>query len=226
MVGETTTFADRLAAAIGEETAYAFAARAGIPDATVRKYLRGTVPGVDNLILLADTAGVRLEWLAADRGPMRGDVTAEVAPAGPSALGEGKVRIERLAIEASAGGGLIALHENTVDTAEVPERWMRMLGVNPAYARILTVRGDSNEPTIRDGDTLLVDISINQIVDERFYIVVFSGIVLVKRVQLDMGAGGIKLLSDNDAYEPQSIAAKDLPDLHIAGRVAFYGRSI
>lgn len=103
---------------------------------------------------------------------------------------------------------------------------MRMLGVNPSFARVLTVRGDSNEPTIRDGDHLLVDISINRVVDERFYVVVVAGVVLVKRVQLDLGGGGITLMSDNEAYKPQRVAASDLPDLHIAGRVAFYGRSI
>ncbi|MBX8800706.1 helix-turn-helix transcriptional regulator [Ochrobactrum sp. MR28] len=81
------------------------------------------------------------------------------------------------------------------------------------------------EPTIRDGDVLLVDTSITSVYDNAIYIVVYNGHVLVKRVNLKRD-GALTIISDNDRHPPEEVPLAEVPDLHIAGRVMWFGRSI
>lgn len=61
----------RLRLAIGDSSQAAFARKSGISESLVRQYLTGTMPSADRLVRMADATGVRVEWLAAGRGPMR-----------------------------------------------------------------------------------------------------------------------------------------------------------
>ena len=62
---------DRIREIIDGEAVAAFARRCGITESLVRKYLSGSQPSVENLVLLASTAGVSVEWLATGRGIRR-----------------------------------------------------------------------------------------------------------------------------------------------------------
>ncbi len=68
--GTGSTFAQRLAYSVGNETVRAFAIRSGLAPATVRKYLRDerTDPGRSALVAMATAAGVSLEWLITGMG--------------------------------------------------------------------------------------------------------------------------------------------------------------
>ncbi len=68
--GTGSTFAQRLAYSVGNETVRAFAIRSGLAPATVRKYLRDerTDPGRTSLVAMATAAGVSLEWLISGMG--------------------------------------------------------------------------------------------------------------------------------------------------------------
>ena len=59
----------RLRETIGDEPVSSFARRYGIGESLVRKYLHGSQPNALNLVLLADTGRVALDWLAAGRMP-------------------------------------------------------------------------------------------------------------------------------------------------------------
>jgi len=64
-------FSGRLRQLIGTRPLLQFAKKSGISDSLIRKYLRGSLPGMDNLIALADAGGVRVGWLATGEPPMR-----------------------------------------------------------------------------------------------------------------------------------------------------------
>ncbi len=134
--------------------------------------------------------------------------------------------IPRLDVQPSSGYGALAADEDPTEMLAFRADWLRRVGINPEHARVLTNRGDSNEPTIRDGDVLLVDTSINNIVDNAFYIVVFNGLALLKRVQLRRD-GSVVLSSDNKlAYQDEIVPVAEVPDLRIAARLMWFGRSI
>lgn len=81
------------------------------------------------------------------------------------------------------------------------------------------------EPTIRDGDTLLLDTSIDRVKDNGIYVVVIDGLVVVKRVHMSRD-GTVTLISDNQLYPPEEVPAAEVPEIRFAGRVMWFGRSI
>ncbi|WP_222361224.1 helix-turn-helix transcriptional regulator [Rhizobium leguminosarum] len=133
--------------------------------------------------------------------------------------------IQRLDVQASAGTGALVVSDDTVDILGFNRNWLRERSINAAAARILDVKGDSMEPTIRDGDILVVDTSINQVRDNAIYVIIYAGNVLVKRVHIKRD-GSLTLISDNERYPREDVPIAEVPDLHIAGRVMWFGRSI
>lgn len=213
--------AARIGTLIGGSTQRAFAQRVGVSQTTINQYLQGQQdPRLSQLVKIAEGAGRSLAWL----------VTGVEAgtPAAVADKAEGFVPVPRLQVKASAGAGAVAVPEDLEEDGVVMfrEAWMRRIGVNPRTAQALTAVGDSMEPTIRDGDLLLVDRSIDRIVDNGIYVVVLGGMVLVKRVQVKRD-GSIVLRSDNtDLYEAEHVPADEVHTLTVEGRVRWFGRTI
>lgn len=65
------SFAERLRAVIGSASVNSFAEKSGVPEASVRSYLRGALPGIDKAAALARAGNVSLDWLwfGQDEGP-------------------------------------------------------------------------------------------------------------------------------------------------------------
>ena len=89
---------------------------------------------------------------------------------------------------------------------------------------LMDVRGDSMEPTLKDGDTVLIDQSEKEILDGRIYVVTLGDELRVKRVQ--KGWDGIVLTSDNPRYSDIHIAARDLEAFKVHGRVRWVGKML
>ena len=184
------------------------------------------MPGLPKLIEIADATGTTIDWLATGREPMR---LADAPRAQVPMIGDDEIPgftlVPRLDIEASAGPGALAHNEQAIDYLAFQESWLRARKINPSFARVLTAKGDSMEPTIRNGDVLLVDTSINYIQDNTIYVIVYGDILLVKRVHSRFN-GTLQLISDNPLYPPEEITSGEIEQLHVAGRVMWFGRSI
>ena len=76
------------------------------------------------------------------------------------------------------------------------------------------IRGDSMEPTIFNGDTVICDDLGYQ--EDGIYAIIFEGQGFVKRLQ--RVAGGVRIISDNQAYEAM-FAKNDTEELKIIGKV-------
>ena len=136
-------------------------------------------------------------------------------PAGKAARGDW-VDVPRLALGASAGPGTVASDEQAIGTFRFSSRWLRSQGLDPAMLSAIAVTGDSMEPTLRDGDEILVDRSPRSLRDG-IHVVRVDDAVLVKR--LDMARpGAIALLSDNPAYRPLELAPGEV---EVIGRVVW-----
>lgn len=179
--------------------------------------MQGSRPGLEALVTIAETTGVTLDWLATERGPMR--------PA-EAAVPLGFVPVPFLGIRPSAGAGSLAT--TSVDDTEIVafrEAWLRRIGVTPAHARLMVARGDSMAETINDGDLMIVDTSIREVVDQGIYVLVYAGMVLLKRIQI-LRSGALVLKSDNPRYDPEEVPAHEQPDLIVEGRVRWVGGSV
>ncbi len=83
---------------------------------------------------------------------------------------------------------------------------------------IITARGDSMEPTFKNGDALIVDILDRDIRRDGIFCVVIEGDLFIKRVQRIPGA--VKFISDNRHYDPFEIKASNFDQLvKVVGRV-------
>ena len=143
-----------------------------------------------------------------------------VAPKGRATSAEW-VDIPRLALGASAGPGALAGDEVAGDRLRFSQRWLRTLGLDPVQLTVIEVAGDSMEPTLRDGDEILVDRSQRPWRDG-IHVVRIDDVLLVKR--LEQGAAGtIGVISDNPAY-PRAERAR--ADVAIVGRVVWKGGRI
>jgi len=150
------------------------------------------------------------------------------APLGTSAsVPDGFVAVPMLQVQAGAGRGRFATPDDLSGREMVAFRevWLRSLGFTPGRTHILWAVGDSMVPTIKDGDMLLVDRMIDQVLDDGIYVVVVGGGVMVKRIQLRHN-GSVVLKSDNQRYDEQTIPADEVPSLVVEGRVRWVGGPI
>ena len=126
------------------------------------------------------------------------------------------VDVPRLALGASAGPGALAGEEAAIGAFRFGARWMREQGLDPAMLSAIVVAGDSMEPTLRDGDEILVDRSPRAWRDG-IHVVRAGDTLLVKR--LDTGRPGtLALVSDNPAYRVIELAPEEV---QVIGRVVW-----
>lgn len=143
-----------------------------------------------------------------------------LAPAAPrSDIGGRTIRIPELDVRASAGGGLLGENEKMVAEWQVPSGVVRGYSTAPAAElRIITVMGDSMEPTLQPGQRVLVDTGDRKPSPPGIF-VVWDGLGLViKRVQMvpHSEPPKVKITSDNVKYETYE---RSLEEAYIQGRV-------
>ena len=126
------------------------------------------------------------------------------------------VDVPRLALGASAGPGAVAEGEAPVGAFRFAARWLRGQGLDPAMLSAIAVAGDSMEPTLRDGDEILVDKTPRPLRDG-IHVVRLDDALLVKRVELLRG-GHIALASDNPAYRTIEVP---IGEIGVVGRVVW-----
>ncbi|MEY2943200.1 MAG: hypothetical protein RLY97_1214 [Pseudomonadota bacterium] len=146
----------------------------------------------------------------------------EAAPANHLGQNIGKILrtdwidIPRQALGASAGPGALSSDERPVGAFRFSAQWLRAQGLDPAMLSAIAVTGDSMEPTLRDGDEILVDRAPNPLRDG-VHVVRLGEALMVKRLNLGQ-PGRVVLISDNRAYLPINLAPAEV---QIIGRVVW-----
>ena len=138
----------------------------------------------------------------------------EAALGGP-ADADAPFALPRLDVQASAGPGAYSDGELVLRIDGVDARLARALRLRPGKAGLITVRGDSMEPGLFDGDQLIVDTADRTpTASPRVYVILIEGAVMVKRVSA--GEGRLVAVSDNPAAAP-------VPDgeVEVVGRVVW-----
>lgn len=81
------------------------------------------------------------------------------------------------------------------ETQGVPTRWLLKEGLSRDALLAITVKGESMEPALYEGDVIVVNTRDTALMDGAVYVVNYEGEVVVKRLQRD--AGQWWLTSDN-----------------------------
>ncbi len=197
------------------------AERSGVPLSSLGAYMQGKREWrIGAAVALAAACGVSLDWLASGNGSPNNDALPSTSSL-PAPSGDGHVMIPRYDVRASAGSGTPVDQEDMLGLVSFEEMFLRrQLGLCPETLVTLEATGDSMQPTIRDGDLLLVDTANNGIQDGRIYVLSLGGFLIVKRLQVQ-STGDIALISDNDRYPPQVISPSERDPLRVIGRVVY-----
>jgi hypothetical protein len=174
---------------------------------------------VQRLVPIFQPAGIEPGALFALAG-VDGTGQRPLAAAPPQAEGNGRtLRIEELDVRAGAGNGLVGENEKVIAEWQVPSGIVRGYSTAPAdELRIITVLGDSMEPTLLPGQRVLVDTG-DRMPSPPGIFVVWDGLgLVVKRLQVlpHSDPPRVKIASDNPKYDAYE---RTLDEAYIQGRV-------
>jgi len=101
----------------------------------------------------------------------------------------------KLKVQAGITGFQVEPEHHDGETQGVPTRWVLKEGLSRDSLLAITVRGESMEPALYEGDVIVVNTRDKALVDGFVYVVNYEGEVVVKRMIRD--AGMWWLTSDN-----------------------------
>lgn len=215
----------------GDESLPSFAEKFGVHKNTITRYEKGeSLPDAGFLQQVCTAYSVNPAWLLTGEEPMRrGEVPGEASRAVAEDREEREilsadeyVLVPRYDVTASAGPGALVASEQVVDHLAFKREWIKRLGLEAGKLALITAKGDSMEPTVRDGYLLLVDLRQRQAHQDAIYILRFDSELIAKRLQR-MFDGSVKIKSDNPAYDEQLVPVDQVAKLNIVGKVVWGG---
>ena len=221
-------FVKRLMSVIGAEPVRAFARRADMSDTGLKRYLYdGTIPPVDRALRLAEAGNVDLVWLLFGIGDVSNSPRPSVSydsVADHRAIYQPDefTTIPGYAVFASAGHGANITDEPLAEPMAFRTDWLRREGFDPAKMAVIRAKGDSMEPTINDGDVILIRLKNGEAPRDGLYVLRLDGGLFVKRLQFDLG--GVRIISDNPLYKSRDLSKAELAELDLVGRVVWAGK--
>ena len=129
-------------------------------------------------------------------------------------------QVEVLEVAASAGSGADVYDETPTGYLAFRSDWLEQHLINPANCNVISVRGDSMEPTLPDGCSILVDRSRRELNPKRIYVLRTEDGLVVKRV--DRNRDGWWLVSDNTEWLPVMLTE----EADIVGEVRWVARTL
>lgn len=130
--------------------------------------------------------------------------------------------VPKVAAKAGAGSSLETSGE-TLGMYAFRKTFLAREGIHASNSIMLDVVGDSMEPLIRAGDTILVDTSDRNVQDGKTYLVAYGDDLKVKHIF--KSPQGLILRSENQRYADVTIAPDELGTYAVVhGRVRWFGR--
>lgn len=138
----------------------------------------------------------------------------------------GLFKVPVLDVEASAGHGALAELESKSSQFGFEEAWLRKLTPNkPGNLSIIRVLGESMEPTLHDGDDVMVDLADGMSwLRNGIYVLRMDDTLSVKRIRLEPQDKRISVISDNPAYP--CLEGLERRAVNIVGRVLWVGHRL
>lgn len=201
------------------------AKEAGIHFKTLENYLSGTDIQTETVAALAAATGVDTAWLAFGFGLMiPGQKKSIQTGGGLAAYGETDlVRLPLFEAKAAAGDGVETFSERAAGHLAFSRGWLeRWIGRREENLALMEAVGESMSPTINDGDTMMIDLSIKEARSDSIYIIATLSGLIVKRIQIGH-TGGYHIISDNPQFKTETIKASDRHEMRVVAEVVWHG---
>lgn len=180
----------------------------GIPRATLQRIIAGKAdPGPERLEKICAAIGISMESILQGGDPIPAGIT--------------QVPIND--IQVSAGPGRFALDEDArIGVWPFPTDWVATHFGGSSTLRVVRVSGDSQEPELRDGDSVLIDLKETTLRDG-MHVVRLDEALMIKRVQLE--GSRVRLLSANPNYGDIMVdLTADQERFRVVGRAVWTGK--
>lgn len=197
------------------------ARRVGVRQPTISRLLLGEAAGSKHLHVIARELGTTPQYLTGETDdPSEGALPTPT----PEQIAEqlGVVLVPELALGYSMGGGSVFSEFQQTGVVPFQKAWLRGR-TGGCFSDLFVARGegDSMEPTLRDGDIILIDTSLKEINrQDAIWALSYGELGMIKRVR-KLPTGGYQINSDNRSVSP--IEAYD-GEMHVIGRVIWIGR--
>lgn len=136
------------------------------------------------------------------------------------------VMMSSMLVTQAAAGGKVNIEEKEAEPYYFRQSWVTdRLHTSPENLRMIFVEGDSMEPTLCQGDMVLVDITRKNPSPPGIF-VLFDGMALIaKRLEFlpQSKPPSVRILSDNTQYQPYE---RKISEVQIIGRVVWFAREI
>jgi phage repressor protein C with HTH and peptisase S24 domain len=137
--------------------------------------------------------------------------------------------IPRYDVFLAAGDGALNDNNTPVEHLAFSKAWLKRMNVEPGMAALLSVRGESMQPTLFDGDLVLVDRNRFTVQSGKIYAFVDGDDgARVKRLRL-FGNAGLVIQSDNHSseFEDEERSGQEMQNVldNIIGEVLWSGHT-
>ncbi len=131
--------------------------------------------------------------------------------------------IPKVKARLSAGGGSFETEPDIKGYYSFQKEWLIKKG-NPQTMVLMDVFGNSMEPELRDGDTVLIDQSKSDILAGAIYAIGIEDTVVVKRVE--KLPDKLVLISENKRYDPVYLQGDEIDSVRVLGKIIWICREI
>ncbi|WP_226562180.1 S24 family peptidase [Salipiger thiooxidans] len=128
-------------------------------------------------------------------------------------------------IHASGGGDTSNHSEPEAHGLALPPTYLQKLSSSsPENLAIISMKGESMEPTLLDDDIVLLDTTATNLSYDGLFVLRFDDALHVKRVGRAPKKGHVNIISDNkDLYPPMMMPVDEIEAI---GKVLWYGRKV
>lgn len=190
----------------------------GITQSALSQLETGLVGSSSHLPSIANFLGVSAYWLQTGNGSPEQNQIPDINPVkvwdDSTPLDEDEVEIPFFKdFSFACGSGAIGealLNEKR--KLRMSKATLRNKAIDKKNAVATTSSGDSMSPTIKDGDTIHIDLGRKTVKDGKIFAVCHGGLFLAKRLY-NLPMGGIRIVSDNAAEYPEiHLTAQEIKD--------------
>lgn len=167
------------------------------------------------LLELFRSYGLNPDWLEGGKEPKflrsgaRGDET--------------HFKVPKVQARLCAGAGSFEVDPHIEGYYSFQKKWLQLKGSTERMI-LMDVFGNSMNPEIKDGDTVLVDQSQKDIFAGTIYAVGIEDTIMIKRIEKHPGK--LVLLSDNREYAPIYLTNEEIGSARIIGKVLWICREL
>ena len=204
-----------------------FARRMDVKQQTVNSFMNGDSPFWKLMIPAARVLEVRPEWL------QYGDLPKEIGSSAVSQAAPDLNLVDNFAfipvydVRAAAGDGAVNHDETPISHSAFRIDWLRRVTSSSIdHLAVISVAGDSMEPTLNSGDHVLIDRTVTRYTRDGLYVIRYaiSDEMIVKRLRWEASSKTFTVKSDNPRIGDSPGVLPE--DIQVVGRVLWLGRNI